>query len=92
MDFRRCNLLVVRPQETNISVHYAASRSSAERQWALLDVQEQDPYGVVGAVQSRVLLAQYALCSNKGTLVDAGLVHLLKAESVGHLFPFPFIF
>jgi hypothetical protein len=28
MDFRRCNLLVVRPQETNISVHYAASRSS----------------------------------------------------------------
>jgi hypothetical protein len=31
-----------------------------------------------------VLLAQYALCSNKGTLVDAGLVHLLKAESVGY--------
>jgi hypothetical protein len=28
MDFRRLHLPVVRPQETNISVHYAASRSS----------------------------------------------------------------
>src|SRR6187402_2033203 len=58
--------------------------SQSERQWALLDIQEREPYGVVGAVQSRVLLAQYALCSKKSTLVDTGLVHLLKAESVGY--------
>lgn len=57
-------------------------KPQSERQRALLGIYEQDPCAVIGAVQSRVLLAQYDLCSNDSALVDSGLVHLLKAGSV----------
>lgn len=63
-------------------------KPQSERQRAQLENHEQSLFGITGAAQSRVLLAQYALCSNDGVLVDSGLMHLLRAGSVGY---FPFI-
>jgi hypothetical protein len=55
-----------------------------EKATATTDFEDEDRNSIVWQLQTRVLLAHFAICRGINKLVHAGLIHLSKAELVCH--------